>query len=115
MYELLTSVVMTPADLEKLQKGKDALVGFDRKVPVGTAFLEELKGNDIRRLDYLDWAEDILILQGTADDTVSYEEVRNFAEEQLIEFVPVAGADHRFRNPQHMEQAIKKILEFYDL
>ncbi len=115
MYELLTSVVMTPADMEKLQKGKDALVGFDRKVPVGTAFLEELKEHDIRKLDYLDWAEDMLILQGTADDTVSYEEVRNFAEEQLIEFISVEGADHRFRNPQHMEQAIKKILEFYDL
>ena len=115
MYELLTSVVMTPADMEKLQKGKDALVGFDRKVPVGVAFLEELKEKDIRKLDYLDWAEDMLILQGTADDTVSYEEVRNFAEEQLIEFISVEGADHRFRNPQHMEQAIKKILEFYDL
>ena len=115
MYELLTGTILSPGDLEKLQKGKETLVGFDRKVPVGTAFLEELKAHDIRRLDYLDWAEDILILQGTADDTVSPGEVRDFAEEQLIEFIPVEGADHRFRNPQHMELAIKAILEFYAL
>lgn len=115
MHEALTSVIMTPGDLEKLRKGKDILVGFDRKVPVGAAFLEELKEKDIRKQEYLDWAEDILIIQGTADDTISYEVVREFAEEQLIEFVSVEGADHRFRNPKHMEQAIKSILEFYAL
>ncbi len=115
MYEALTGVIMSAGDLEKLQKGKDILVGFDRKVPVGAAFLEELKAHDIRKLDYLDWAEDILILQGTADDTISYEVVREFAEDQLIEFISVEGADHRFHNPKHMEQAIKAILEFFDL
>ena len=115
IYEALTGIIISGEDLEKLQKGKDILVGFDRKVPVGNAFLEDLKANDIRWLDYLDWAEDILILQGTADDTIPYEAVRDFAEEQLIEFITVEGADHRFRNPQHMELAIKKILEHFAL
>ena len=115
MYEALTGIIMSPEELEKLRKGKDILVGFDRKVPVGLPFLEELKRGDIRKLDYLDWAEDILILHGTADDTIPYEVSRDFAEEQLIEFVSVEGADHRFKNPKHMELAIKKILEFYAL
>lgn len=115
MYEALTGVIMSAGDLEKLQKGKDISVGFDRKVPIGLPFLEELKNNDIRKLDYLDFAEDILILQGRLDDTIPYEVVRDFAEEQLIEFIPVEGADHRFRSQQHMELAIKKILEFYAL
>ena len=115
MADVLLNTIASAGDAELLSKGREVAVGFDRKVPVGTAFLEELKEHDIRKLDYLDWAEDMLILQGTADDTVSYEEVRLFAEEQLIEFITVEGADHRFRNPQHMEQAIKKILEFYNL
>lgn len=115
MYEALTTVILTPEDWAKLEKGKDIAVGFDRKVMISLPFLEELKNNDIQKLDYLDFAEDILILQGTNDDTISYDAVRSFAENNLIEFISVEGADHRFKNPKHMELAIKKILEFYTL
>ena len=115
MYDVLTGTIMAAGDTEKLQKGKDIPVGFDRKIMVGQAFLNELQEHDIRKLDYLDWAEDILILHGTADEIVPFAAARAFAEAQLIEFVPVEGADHRFRGQQHMELAIKKILEFFDL
>ena len=101
--------------ISELQKGKEIAVGFDRKISVGLPFLEELRQNDIRQGEYLDWAEDILILHGTEDEIVPFDQVRDFCEEQLIEFVPVEGADHRFRSQRAMDQAIKCILDFYAL
>ena len=115
IYDALTGIIMTPADWEKLSKGKDALVGFDRKVPVGPQFLEDLKKTDIRNMDFLDYAEDILILHGTADEVIPFEAAHEFAEEQLMEFIPMEGADHRCRDPKKMDLAIKHILEFYSL
>lgn len=115
MYDALTQTIMEAGDQELLEKGKEVSVGFDRKILIGQPFLDELLGNDLRKLDYLDWAEDILIIHGTKDETVSYEAVRAFAEEQLIEFLSVEGADHRFRSPGAMETAIKAILEHFRL
>ena len=113
MYEVLTRAIMASDEVDRLRRGKDVPVGFDRKVLVSPRFLQELEETDIRRFDYLDYAEDILILHGTVDEIVPFETVRDFCEEQLIEFVPVEGADHRFRNPLKMEEAIKQILAFF--
>jgi alpha/beta superfamily hydrolase len=115
MYDVLTAAIIGPEERALLKKGKDISVGFDRKVLIGNSFLEELKENNIRKLDFIDWAEDILIIQGTADEVVPFESVRRFAEDQLMEFLPVEKADHRFRHPGTMEAAIKAILEFFDL
>lgn len=114
MYAAITSAIMTPEDMAKLQKGKDIPVGFDRKVMVSQSFLEELRANDIQALDFLDYAEDILILHGTADEIVPYETSFAFADNNLIEFISVEGADHRFRDPRKMEQAVKEILNFFE-
>ncbi len=115
MYDVLMQAIMTSADAEQLQKGREVAVGFDRKVPVSPGFLQELKENDIRSYDYLDWAEDILILHGTQDEIVPFTEAEAFCENQLIEFVPVEEADHRFRSQRAMDQAIKCILDFFAL
>lgn len=115
MYEVFTAAIIGPEEQALLDKGKDIAAGFDRKVLISPAFLEELKRQDIRQLDFLDWAEDILIIQGTADEVVPFDSVRQFADDQLMEFVPVEKADHRFRHPGTMEEAIKAILDFYDL
>ena len=115
MYEVFTAAIIGPEEQALLDKGKDIAAGFDRKVLISPAFLEELKRQDIRQLDFLDWAEDILIIQGTADEVVPFDSVRQFADDQLMEFVPVEKADHRFRHPGAMEEAIKAILDFYDL
>ncbi len=113
MYDAFTGAILSPEELEKLKKGKELPVGFDRKIPVTLSFLKELADHDIRTLDFLDHAEDILILHGTADEIISFDIAQAFAEEQLMEFVPIPGADHRFRDPVKMEQAIKQILEFF--
>ena len=115
MYGVFTRAIIGPAEQALLEKGKDIAAGFDRKVLISRSFLDDLQRNDIRKLDFLDYAEDIRILQGTADEIVPYEQVRQFADDQLMEFVSVAGADHRFRHPGTMETAIKSILEFFDL
>ena len=115
MYEVLTAAIIGPEEQALLEKGKEITAGFDRKVLIGSAFLEDLREQDIRKLDFLDFAEDILIIQGTADEVVPFDEVRQFAEDQLMEFLPVEKADHRFRHPGTMETAIKAILEFFDL
>lgn len=113
MHDVLTQRVMTPEELERLQKGKEIPVGFDRKVMVGKPFLEALAAGDIEARDFLDFAEDILILHGTSDEIVPFAAVQAFAENQLIEFIPIPEADHRFRDPKKMDRAIKEILDFF--
>ena len=113
MYDVLTGTIMKTADYEKILKGKDVLVGFDRKIIVTKALLDSLQENDIRRRDFLDYALDLLILHGTKDELVPFEDSRVFAEEQLIEFIPIEGADHRFQNPVHMSLANKYVLQFF--
>ncbi len=115
MYESMTRTIMTAADLEKMEKGKDVPVGFDRKVLIGPAFLQELQETDIRTWDFLDWAEDMLLIHGTADEIIPFREARDFSENQLIELIAAEGVDHRFRNQTQMDLAIKQILEFFDL
>ena len=113
MYQVMTDFIAASPDADKLQKGKDILLGFDRKVPVSLSFLQSLE--DIRNRDYLDFAEDMLILHGTADEIVPFDSAYRFAEDNLIELIPVAGADHRFRHSGSMELAIKHILDFFSL
>lgn len=115
MYEALKRRILTPAEAERLARGKDVDAGFDRKISISGAFLEELHQMDIRTFDYLDYAEDILILHGTKDEVVSFDAVRDFADNNLIEFVPVENADHRFQDYALMGAAIKRIMEFLEL
>jgi len=115
MYGIFTRTIMKNDDMEKILKGRDVRVGFDRKITVSRAFLEDLKENDIREREYLDIADNILILHGTSDEIVPFEDSREFADNNLIEFVPIDNADHRFHNPTHMSLANKYVLEFFDL
>lgn len=115
MYGVMTRDIMRNDEYERIMKGKDVQAGFDRKVTITRAFLDALKENDIRRRDFLDWAEDLLILHGTADEVVPFADGKAFAEDNLIEFIPVEGADHRFQNPLHMSLATKAVLQFFAL
>ena len=115
MYDVMTRDIMRNDEYERIMKGKDVQVGFDRKVTINRAFLDALKENDLRQRDFLDWAESILILHGTADEVVPFANSRSFAENNLIEFFPVEGADHRFQNPVHMSLATKAVLQFFAL
>ena len=113
MYDVLTRTIMRNDEYERIRKGKDAMVGFDRKILVTPEFLDSLRTNDIRQRDFLDYADDILIIHGTSDEVVPFESVRTFSENNVIEFIPVEKADHRFQNPTHMSLANKMAMEFF--
>ena len=115
VYDVMTTTIMTAEDHERLKKGKEIPVGFDRKVMIGSAMLEKMKEQDIQMLDFIEYADDILIIHGTEDEIVPINAVREFADNNIIEFVPVEGADHRFRNERKMEIAMKNILDFYKI
>ena len=112
MLDALMGSIMTADNREQLAKGKEVMVGFDRKAPVSPGFLEEIQACDIREKDFLDYAEDMLVIHGTADEIIPYAESYAFADNNLMEFVSVEGADHRFRDPKKMETAMKAMFEF---
>ena len=115
MYGVLTTAIMKSDEADRLMKGKDVQTGFDRKITVTRAFLDELKENDLRQRDYIEESERILIIHGTSDEVVPFETSRDFADDNLIEFIPVEKADHRFQNPLHMSLANKYVTEFFGL
>ena len=113
LYRVQTERILSPAELERLQRGKEVMAGFDRKVALDRAYLDEIQAVDLPHRDFTPFMDDILILHGTGDEIVPYETVRAFADDQLIEFIPVDRADHRFQDPRAMDEAIKTILEFF--
>lgn len=115
MYALLTETIMTEDDMAKIRKGKSAQVGFDRKVTVDGAFLESLRQADITQRDFLPLADELLILQGDRDEIVSPAAVRDFCEQNVIEYETIEGADHRFQDPKCMDRANARILAFFGL
>ena len=113
MYETLMGLNVSPEDAARLQKGKPVEVGFDRKVRISREFTEALAAADITQYDYLPFCEDILILHGTKDEVVPFADAAEFADRNLIEFIPVENADHRFTDPDLMNTAISSILTFF--
>ncbi len=115
MYEVITKNIMTEDDRIKLEKGKPVLMGFDRKIRIDKPFTDSLREADIRSRDFLDHAEDILIIHGSADEVVPFDAVAEFADNNLIEFISVDGADHRFTDPAKMERVLKSFTEFFGM
>lgn len=98
----------------KLAKGKEILVGFERKMKMDQSFLDDLKAFDPMKQEYFDFADDMLILHGTEDQMIPVEKSQAFAENNVITFVPVEGANHPFQNQNHMALAISRIIEFFN-
>lgn len=115
MYGTLTKSIITPEAREKMDKGKNALVGFDRKIEVSPQFLSELQEADITGRDFLPYADDIIIIHGSKDELLSGEGLRRFADDNVIEFILIQNADHRFQDPNTMEAATKAVLGFFEL
>ena len=115
MYESITGDIMTDSERNLIGKGKPAQVGFDRKVEIDREFLESLEQADIRRIDFLDYADDILIIHGTKDEIIPFDVVKEFSEQNVIELIDVEDADHRFQNPLHMDAAIAQIAAFFGM
>jgi hypothetical protein len=115
MYEVIQNAIMTDDNRKLINKGKSALVGFDRKIEIDKVFLDSLQEADITKRNYLEQADHLLILQGTKDEIVPFEAVKAFAEDNVIEFEPIEGADHRFMEQKKMDMAISRIIAFFGL
>jgi len=115
MLGTLIGAIATDEEKAQLASGKPVLVGFDRKVRIGPQFVEAVQAADIREIPFFDYADDILILHGTADEIVPFEDSERFADDNVIEFVPIEGADHRFRDPKKMDVAIARMIDFFGL
>ena len=48
------------------------------------------------------------------DEVVPLEDSQSFADNNLIEFIPIEGADHRFQSLVHMSLATKYVIEFFE-
>ncbi len=114
LYDIMYGTI-SDDDHKKLARGKEVLAGRDRKMKISREFLESLKSTDeeILNFDYIDYAENILMLHGTLDDSVPIQDARDFSEKNIIELIEVDRADHRFSNPQCMDLAISKIIDFF--
>lgn len=113
MYEVLCSL-MTETDRSQLAKGKDVLMGFDRKIAVSPAFLAELKAEDITAFDYSGIADSILSMHGEKDEVVPFAASSEFAERNGIDLISFPNADHRFSDPKLMTEAIQYVEAFFE-
>jgi dipeptidyl aminopeptidase/acylaminoacyl peptidase len=112
MHDLMLRYVKD-TDREKLEKGKEIEIGYERKMKADKSLFEELAAGDVRKYEYFEWADSMLVLHGTADEMVPIGDSIQFCENNVIEFIPVEGADHPFRNPKLMDTAIHTVVEFF--
>lgn len=112
IYDALWKHV-TPDDEIQLKKGKDVMQGYARKVKLSNAFFDDLKSHDVSSYDYIDYADDIIMIHGTKDEEVPLSAVEKFSEDNVIELFKVENADHMFSNPEYMNFAIQKVIEFF--
>ncbi len=113
MYYSMQERVMTPENQAALAKGKEALVGFDRLIKIDNDFISELKSFDVTEKEFIDFADDIIIIQGVQDEIIPEEKVRDFCEDNVLEYIPVEGADHRFQNLDLLKLAHSHIIQYF--
>lgn len=112
MGDIMYRRVMTEENRAMLERGREVMAGFDRKVLINQEFMDRLMAADIRKWEYLDYADDLLILHGTKDEIVPIEECRRFAEDNVIEFIEIEDADHRFQDLNKLKLAHSFIIDF---
>ena len=113
MFEVQSSL-LSETDRAQLAKGKDVLMGFDRKIAIGPAFFDELRKEDITERDFKPFAETMLIMHGEKDEVVPFAAAQDFAERNGIDLIPFPNADHRFSDPKLMTEAIQYIEAFFE-
>lgn len=112
MGDVMYQNIMTDENRALLKRGKNVMAGFDRTVLVDQKFLDDIRENDIREWEYFDFADDILILHGTKDEMVPFDVSQKFAEDNVIEFIEIENADHRFQDLNKMKLAHSYMVEF---
>ena len=113
MFDVMKDDLVSEKEWSVLEKGKDVLVGFDRKIRISKAFMDSLKEADITKRSFVDENSTILTIHGTKDEVVPIEPVRSFAMENHIRFISVENADHRFVDSKRMDEATNAVVQFF--
>lgn len=113
MYNVLTGLV-TPEQHEALGRGQP--IDTEQGITVFPEFVRELREADITESDYTARSinKNIIIVHGTEDEVVPFESVRRFADRNIIRFVPIEGADHRFTAGDTLETAVSIMRGFIE-
>jgi len=112
IYSNLTSDI-TDEEWKKLDKGKDIIRGYTRKIKVSEEFLDQLKAAPVTDKDFMDFADQMLIIAGSKDQYTSVDQIRDFCEKNVIEYQVVENADHPFTDPSLMDYAISLIIDWF--
>ena len=112
MFEIMDASI-SEEEHQKLKRGKEITKGRDRLLKIDQEFLDQLKAGDISRYDYIDYAEELLIIQGSKDEYINPEDVIEFADKNIIELDLVEGANHTFQDQKKMDGAIHEIISFF--
>ena len=112
MRNVLTDVILTPEQNEMLERGKDVVAGFEKKVRISKKFMDELAVSDITKFDYTSVADDIMIAHGSEDEVVSFDVSRQFANQNNIGFIDIEGANHTYKDPAKLHEVIAYANEF---
>lgn len=106
MYEILFNRIMSEQNRIDIKKKKNVEVGFERKIKIDNTFLNELSSNNIYGLDYSQYGSKILIIHGTSDELIPIEITETFAKNNSIGFITIEGADHQFKSPTKLHEAV---------
>ncbi len=104
---------ITDEERTKLSKGKEIIRGFERKIKITQDILDDMRDHDVSGADFMDYADDILMIHGTKDEMAKFEDTAEFCDNNVIELIPVENADHPFSNPNFMDFAIQAIITFF--
>ena len=58
------------------------------------------------------FADSMLIMHGTRDETVPIDAVRRFAEKNDLMLIEINGADHMFKDPARMSEYVNDTVDF---
>lgn len=109
MGRIFISVILGMTEEEFREKGS-VICGFERKIEVPFAFYEDLKQNDAMKADI---SQQTLVIHGTQDDVVPFEDVRQFSSSRKnVRLEAIEGADHRFKKSGELERVVELAKEF---
>lgn len=99
---------MTAAEHEAIAKTNAAVVGFEDNVTITGDLLKQLREANITGWDFRSYAEQLLIIQGKADEIVSFAEVSKFAAANHIPFIQVEKLRPPFSEPGAERQSNRR-------
>lgn len=114
MSTLVVKKIKESPDYDKLLKGKEIVYNPDYDIKVSKTYVNELESKNVMEYDFIEYADDILIVHGTKDEVIPLSMVQEFSDNNVIELVTIENADHRFRDSNLLDLAISEMIKFLE-